>query len=175
MVFVGGAVGVLLSTMMRYALAPFISTPLALALVNVLGAFALGLLVGRIPEGTENLRVVLGTGFLGGFTSFSAIAVTVFPIQQILLRGLGNDPSQAWSYQGLLKFELPLYSIPLAIVSLLAGMCAAWIGLRLATPSASKNHTARGGQRLTDSDRPGQQQDLYGVRNSNDGEGHRGI
>lgn len=51
--------------------------------VNVVGAFALGLLLealaGRGPESgaARLLRLGLGTGFLGGFTTFSALAVEV--------------------------------------------------------------------------------------------------
>jgi fluoride exporter len=48
--------------------------------VNLAGAFALGLLAGvlsRRPGASPLLRPFLGTGVLGGFTTFSALAVEV--------------------------------------------------------------------------------------------------
>src|SRR5690554_4831887 len=47
-------------------------------LVNVLGSFALGLLVGRAWLGAPGwLRAGLGPGLLGSFTTFSAVAVSL--------------------------------------------------------------------------------------------------
>ena len=43
--------------------------PLGTFVVNVTGGFALGLLVGLAVEG--DARLVLGTGFLGAYTTFS--------------------------------------------------------------------------------------------------------
>lgn len=68
----GGAVGALL----RYALveaAPHLATTLA---INVLGSLLLGLLVSRFRDNPW-ARAVLGTGVLGGFTTWSAFAVQV--------------------------------------------------------------------------------------------------
>ncbi len=42
-------------------------------LVNALGAFALCVLLGSLPS--RRVRLLLGTGLLGGFTTFSAFAV----------------------------------------------------------------------------------------------------
>lgn len=163
--FVGGALGVLVSTVVRLGLTPYISTPLALALENIAGAFALGALVGLIPDGGRDARVLWGTGFLGGFTSFSAIAATVWPIQSIFLSVLENDPSEATDYEGLLMFEMPLFSIPLAVFSLVAGMILAWAGLRLASrrrPTSSRQLRAE--QHVHLSQRAGEPHD----------QGHRG-
>ncbi|MEY8566401.1 CrcB family protein [Corynebacteriaceae bacterium 7-707] len=84
LVFTGGAVGAFL----RWAFT--VDTGVAgslwpLLVVNQVGAFALGLLVGALPfvsdtgrdgaPGRRNrIRAALGTGLLGGFTSYSAIA-----------------------------------------------------------------------------------------------------
>lgn len=46
-----------------------ISFPFGTLLVNVLGAFLLGLLIGSGAD--ENSRLLFGTGFLGAFTTFS--------------------------------------------------------------------------------------------------------
>ena len=45
---------------------------------NVIGSLAMGLLVGwlaRSGSGAENLRLLLGVGLLGGFTTFSAFSL----------------------------------------------------------------------------------------------------
>jgi len=88
----GGAVGALL----RYALvaaAPHLVTTLV---INVLGSFLLGLLVSRCRENAW-LRAVLGTGVLGGFTTWSALAVQVVDASEavaalylVLTLGLGT-------------------------------------------------------------------------------------
>ena len=54
--------------------------PVATLLVNVAGAGLLGYLVGRVPvrgARSEAVRLALGTGVLGGFTTFSTFAVEV--------------------------------------------------------------------------------------------------
>lgn len=53
--------------------------PVATLLINVLGSFALGVLVGWLGEvaGAADVRTIVGTGFLGGFTTFSTAAVEV--------------------------------------------------------------------------------------------------
>lgn len=54
--------------------------PVYLVLINVLGAFLLGFLFealtrpGIVAERTIRLKLLLGTGFCGGFTSYSAMA-----------------------------------------------------------------------------------------------------
>ncbi|TKV26377.1 CrcB family protein [Arthrobacter sp. NamB2] len=81
LVFAGGMAG----TLARFALAELIPTPAALPLgillINLTGAFALGLLLEALArrgpdEGRRRaLRLLFGTGFLGGFTTYSALAV----------------------------------------------------------------------------------------------------
>ncbi len=62
--------------------------PLSTLLINVVGAFALALLVGRVwPHAPAWLRAGLGAGLLGSFTTFSALAVS--------LVALAN--AQSWS------------------------------------------------------------------------------
>jgi fluoride exporter len=50
--------------------------PLATLLINVTGAFALGLLMtaGGAGSALAQERLVLGTGFLGGYTTFSTLS-----------------------------------------------------------------------------------------------------
>lgn len=81
-VFIGGCFGALA----RYGVIENLPTlangwPLATTFVNLLGAFTLGLLLeglSRIGEDIGTLRatrLVLGTGFIGAFTTYSTFAV----------------------------------------------------------------------------------------------------
>ena len=47
--------------------------PVGTALINVSGSFALGLVTGLVlaAAAPDTMRTVIGTGFLGGFTTFS--------------------------------------------------------------------------------------------------------
>ncbi|WP_231445340.1 fluoride efflux transporter FluC [Brevibacterium zhoupengii] len=55
-------------------------TPWAIFTVNILGAFVLGLLLEALTRmgpdvgRRRRLRILLGTGFMGGFTTYSALA-----------------------------------------------------------------------------------------------------
>jgi CrcB protein len=51
--------------------------PWATFVVNLTGALAIGLLLGAVGDGqrSEPLRLAAGTGFLGGFTTYSAFAL----------------------------------------------------------------------------------------------------
>lgn len=72
-------------TLARFGLAEVVPTaaalPFDILLINVTGAFALGLLLEALArrgpdEGRRRvLRLLFGTGFLGGFTTYSALAV----------------------------------------------------------------------------------------------------
>jgi fluoride exporter len=80
LVWLGGSLG----TAARYAVAervpPLRELPLGTLLVNVGGAFLLGLLLERLLRAgadvgrRRDLRLLAGTGFLGGFTTYSALA-----------------------------------------------------------------------------------------------------
>ena len=105
----GGALGAL----GRHGLAQLVvatpgELPLATLLVNLVGCFALGLLIARSADGSIE-RAFLGTGVLGGFTTFSAFALETD-------RLLDRAPATAVLYVGL---------------SLLLGLGAAALGLRV--------------------------------------------
>ena len=68
LVAIGGAIGSLL----RYgAAAHFGATAWTTFLVNVTGAFLIGLLAASAPGSDPRTRLLLGSGLLGGFTTFS--------------------------------------------------------------------------------------------------------
>jgi CrcB protein len=54
-----------------------IAFPLGTALINITGSFALGLLVGLTLShlASADLQAILGTGLLGGYTTFSTASV----------------------------------------------------------------------------------------------------
>ena len=88
LVALGGAVG----SVARYGLGALVlrqtpgwSFPLGTFLVNVLGCFVAGLLIGLAEQHdflTAELRLLLFTGFLGGFTTFSAFGVETVALLQ---------------------------------------------------------------------------------------------
>ena len=89
--------------------------------VNILGSLLMGVLVGWLARGSaeaqaaENMRLLIGVGLLGGFTTFSAFSAELVTL---LHRG-----------QALL-------AVGYAAASLIAGMAAVIIGL-VAAQSAS--------------------------------------
>lgn len=98
--FLGGMAG----TLARSGLAEIVPTPaglpLGILLINLTGAFSLGVLLEALArsgpdEGRRRaLRLLAGTGFLGGFTTYSALAV-----DSALLLGAGRGP-EALAYLG---------------------------------------------------------------------------
>lgn len=79
LVFAGGAAG----TLLRWGLALALPTgwPVATLVANVTGAFVLGWLLEALARRGEDeapghgIRLLFGTGVLGGFTTYSAFAV----------------------------------------------------------------------------------------------------
>jgi CrcB protein len=119
LVAAGGAVGAF--ARWRLVLAAPTATgafPLTTFLVNVVGAGLLGYLVGRVPvrgPRGEAVRLTLGTGVLGGFTTFSTYAVEV-------ARALPHHAATAVAY---------------AVLSVVAGVVAAVVGLALGAAAES--------------------------------------
>lgn len=79
LVAVGGAIGTALRAGITLAIGDDLG-PALVPLVNVVGAFLIGILFGwrsRMPASSRAQRVqlFLGTGVLGGFTTYSALAV----------------------------------------------------------------------------------------------------
>jgi len=82
---------------------------------NVLGSLAMGLLIGALAEGVfggdkygQDLRLLLGVGLLGGFTTFSTFSLDAIALWQ---RG---DVTAAAGYMAA--------SVALALAGLVVGM-----------------------------------------------------
>ena len=81
LVWLGGTLG----TGSRYLLGSVIPrpnhVPLGTFVINIVGAFLLGVLIERLATGDPDraaphrIRLLAGTGFLGGFTTYSALAL----------------------------------------------------------------------------------------------------
>lgn len=78
LVGLGGALG----AMARYGVGRFVAVsgfPVATFIINVSGSFLMGLLVGMLlkytPSWSIEARLLLGTGVLGGFTTFSTFSL----------------------------------------------------------------------------------------------------
>lgn len=84
LVALGGAVG----SLARYGVGLAAARLLGLAfpwgtlIVNVAGGLAMGALAARVGPEQENLRLLLGVGALGGFTTFSAFSLETVRLMQ---------------------------------------------------------------------------------------------
>ena len=80
MVALGGTIGTGAREAISLAVPPIGGVPVAILGINVVGAFLLGLLLESLlrrgPDDgrRRDLRLFLGTGVLGGFTTYSALA-----------------------------------------------------------------------------------------------------
>jgi CrcB protein len=84
-VALGGAIGAVLRYQTGRWMTSWMGTqamsifPWATLAVNAVGSLLMGLLAGWLlktsPEGSEQLRLMLGVGVLGGFTTFSAFSL----------------------------------------------------------------------------------------------------
>jgi len=114
-VLVGGAVGTALrlgiDTLLPHGDADF---PVSTLAINTLGAFVLGVLVGRVWSTAPGwLRAGLGAGLLGSFTTFSALAVSLV---SLTAAGFG------------------MLALAYLAATLVLGLAAAALGLRLGSP-----------------------------------------
>ncbi len=117
MVAFGGAIGTGAREAISLAIPPIGGLPVAILGINVVGAFLLGLLLESLlrrgPDAgrRRDLRLFLGTGVLGGFTTYSALAAD----SSVLLIE-GSD----------------LVGVLYAVGSVVLGALASWGGIVLA-------------------------------------------
>ncbi len=80
LVAAGGAVGTGLRYGLTLVLPPQLGVPIAIFTVNIVGAFLLGVLLETLVEAgiderrRRRLRLGIGTGIMGGFTTYSTLA-----------------------------------------------------------------------------------------------------
>lgn len=116
-VLAGGTFGTAAREALSLALPPVTGIPYTILAVNVGGAFLLGVLLPSLARrgpdrgGRRMLRLLLGTGFLGGFTTYSALAA---------------DAAQ------LIGGGAALAGIGYATGTLVVGGVATWCGIALA-------------------------------------------
>ncbi len=114
LVGLGGAIGAAL----RFLLSNDAGYPfLIIFAINVAGAFALGV-ASALTSG--HVRRFLGTGMLGGFTTYSALAVDTVELLQ---------DNVAWG-------------LSYAVGSVVLGVGAAWLGLKVGPLAASRRSPA---------------------------------
>jgi CrcB protein len=109
----GGALG----TAARALLEASIAEWWALLVVNAVGCALLGVAMAALPGAPDWLRHGLGAGLLGGFTTFSAVAVT--------------SASASAAGGGWATIVPALPGIAAALAMLVASLLAAWAGLAL--------------------------------------------
>ena len=82
-VAIGGGLGAWLR-FVAGRLIPAGSFPFATLTINIIGSFAMGLLAAWLARqgGNESVRLLLGVGVLGGFTTFSAFSLEVVTLAQ---------------------------------------------------------------------------------------------
>lgn len=108
LVALGGTVGTAARLTLALLIPDAAGIPLATLAANVLGALLIGVLAARLPSSAD-MRVFLGTGILGGFTTYSAFAVGTIEL---------------WS-------ETPMLAVGYALLTLVLGVAAAVLGIRL--------------------------------------------
>lgn len=110
----GGAVGTAAREGLSLAIPTIGGFPIAVFGINVVGAFLLGLLLDTLArrgadEGRRRvLRLLLGTGFCGGFTTYSSLATATAVLLSTGAAGTG---------------------VPYAAATVLAGGLASWAGI----------------------------------------------
>jgi len=127
----GGALGtglrLAVDLLMPHAMS---EVPWSTLVVNTLGSFALGLLVGAVWARVRPwVQAGLGPGLLGAFTTYSAIAVSVVAIWR-------GDLAVASPEQPAVAAPDAWTAVLVVAASVLLGLVAAWLGLALGARAA---------------------------------------
>ena len=125
---IGGASGAIL----RYIAPTFLPNQYGISdtmIINLLGSLFIGLLFGAISNGleiTEETIILIGTGFLGAFTTMSTFAIeTVDLIQEPTAEqdGLEGDLIQENTFSAILY----------VFITIFGSIFLAWVGYFMAT------------------------------------------
>lgn len=123
LVFVGGAVGAMSREMLMLAVPPLSDGfPLDILVANLVASFLLGLVTALHQRKvlTDGVNTMLGTGVMGGLSTFSSFAYGSFVL-------MSASPERA------------LVSLLYVAVSLFFGFAAVVIGLRLGGSRLNRN------------------------------------
>ena len=118
LVALGGTFGTALRQLLILSVPSLAGVPIMTMGINILGAFLLGVLLEELmhrgpDQGRRrHLRLLLGTGVLGGFTTYSALAADAFL---------------------LLSHGRPVPALLYAFGTLFGGALASWAGITLST------------------------------------------
>jgi CrcB protein len=115
LVGIGGATGSMLRYLTSILTARYFTGrfPLSTFITNIAGCFLIGLLMGALVENNssnQQLRLLLVTGFCGGYTTFSA-----FSYENMILLTSNNS----------------LVAIGYIFASVFLGILAVWLGLNV--------------------------------------------
>lgn len=113
---IGGGLGSICRYLVSFVLAKWIDMafPISTFLINIIGSLLIGLLLGIFDKSllSDSARLLLVTGFCGGFTTFSA-----FSSENLNLILSGN-----W-----------LTALSYSLLSVLLGVLSVWIGMRISS------------------------------------------
>ena len=115
---IGGSLGTAAREAISLAVSDVDGIPVAIFGINILGAFCLGLLLSALSRMgpdvgmRQKMRILIGTGFMGGFTTYSALAADAASL-------LGEGRVGAGLLYGL--------------VTVVIGGLATWAGIALAS------------------------------------------
>lgn len=131
LVAVGGALGTGLRLLLQQTVPHWAGVPVVTVVINVLGAFLLGALLEAVAgpvldeRWSRRVRLGLGTGALGGFTTYSSLADDT-----ALLAGQHPGPAAAY-----------------ALLTVLVGLAASIAGIRAARSLSRRGETRTGSPR----------------------------
>jgi CrcB protein len=115
LVGLGGGTGSILRMLVNVYVNKWVSLkfPLATFLVNIIGSLVIGILFGLFAKGQlahQDYKMLLATGFCGGFTTFST-----FSSEGLLLFQSGNGQT----------------AILYLLLSIFTGLASVWLGMTL--------------------------------------------